>query len=186
MVLNTQYLFFISIGIVLLAVFISKYIQLSKNRNQIENAISTLNTLLNERSDLILDLLDFAEQRMSLAHDLIEKITVLSTANLCLEETLENEGSVAVKNVFVEAEKYPELKYNTILSHFEYTWDDLEGKISSKRFYIDQLVAAHNNSIVIFPTAFVSKLLGFNRFDWLPVSKQLKKNLNPEPFLKNN
>ncbi|NOQ71514.1 MAG: hypothetical protein GQ574_05910 [Crocinitomix sp.] len=180
MVLNTQYLFFISIGIVLLAALISKYIRLLKNRNQIENAISSLDALFIERTDLILDLLDFSEQRMNLEKDLIEKIKGLSTASSSVEETLENEGVVAVKNIFIQAEKYPELKYNTMLSHFEYTWDDLRGDISSKRLYIDGLVAAHNNSIVTFPNVFVSKLLGFNHFDWLPVSKQLQKNLNPE------
>jgi len=72
---------YIILGIigVLIVYFISVYNRITKSRNQIENAISSLDASYIKRSDLIPNLVATVKQYMSYEESTLEKITAMRT-----------------------------------------------------------------------------------------------------------
>ncbi len=152
--------------IALLYLFISKYNQLNRDRNQIENAISSLDAIFIKRADLIPNLVSVVKQYMKFEEGTLEKITALRNQGSNANQAIEQAGNDAMKNLMIQVENYPELKANTQFTNLQYSWNEVEEQISAGRRYISSSITVYNNSITTFPSNVVANVFSFKMYEW--------------------
>ena len=164
--------------VILIAIFISQYNGLAKNRNQIENAISSLDAIFIKRAELIPNLVEVVKRYMTFEEDTLEKITAMRTSNHKLNEHTENVGKQAVKSIMLQLENYPDLKADSQFTNLQYSWNEVEEQISAGRRYISASVTNYNNSIDTFPGNIIARFFGFKAYEWQYASEEKKKEIN--------
>ena len=106
--------------VVLLLLYIAGVFNgISKRRNQIENAISSLDALFIQRAELIPNLIETAKQYMAFEKETLTKIAELRKP-INLSDITESDNpyagtdstGVALKAFMLQAEAYPELESN--------------------------------------------------------------------------
>lgn len=165
----TQYII-IGIVVILLIYFINLYNRLSTRKNQIQNAISSLDSLFIQRADLIPNLIVTIKQYVAFEKETFEKITALRqkavptpSENPYLQS---EEGSSSLKQIMIQVENYPELKSSQQFSQLQYAFNDCEEQIAAGRRYLSASITDYNDSIVMFPSNIIGKIFGFNSYKW--------------------
>lgn len=171
---------YIIVGVVvlILIIIISAFNSLSTRKNQIQNAISSLDALFMQRADLIPNLVATVKQYMTFEQDILEKITKLRTK--VVATATENpymqseEASAALKQLLVQVENYPELKANTQFSQLNYAFMDCEEQIAAGRRYLSASITSYNDGVVIFPNNIIANICGFKKYEWVYATEQQK------------
>jgi len=166
------------IGLIIL--FISKYNELNRNRNQIENSISSLDAIFIKRNDLIPNLVVVVKQYMNFEESTLEKITAMRNQNSTSNQNVELEGNQAMKNLMIQVENYPDLKANTQFTELQHSWNEVEEQISGGRRYVSSSITVYNNSITTFPSNIVGKITGFKMYEWQFATESQKKSVNAD------
>lgn len=166
---TTQYII-IGVGVVFLLYIISLYNKLSTKKNQIQNAISSLDALFIQRADLIPNLIATVKQYVTFEKETLEKITELrKPANPTKDENpyvKQEEGSSTLKQIMVQVENYPELKANQQFNQLQHAFKDCEEQIAAGRRFLSASITDYNDSIVVFPSNQVAKVFGFKKYEW--------------------
>ena len=145
----------IAVGVLLLIFVIAAFNSLSKRRNQIENAISSLDALFIQRSDLIPNLIATTKEYMAYEQDTLRQITELRRP---VQPTLaENpylqpdEASTTIRNIMLQAEAYPELRANSQFVQLQHALSDCEEQLAAGRRYLSASITDYNDRIVRIP-----------------------------------
>lgn len=169
---------YIIIGVtaLLLIIIIGAFNSLSTRKNQIQNAISSLDALFIQRADLIPNLVATVKQYMTFEQDILEKITAMRTkvvATAAENPYLQSdEVSATLKQLLVQVENYPELKANTQFSQLNYAFIDCEEQIAAGRRYLSTSITSYNDAVVIFPNNIIAGMCGFKRYEWVYATEQ--------------
>lgn len=163
---------YILLGLVILTIFttITLFNKLSLKRNQIENAISSLDALFIQRADLIPNLITTVRQYVTFEKEVLEKITKLRRPTQPTKE--ENpylqpeESSTTLKQIMVQVENYPELKANEQFNHLQNTFNECEAQISAGRRFLSASITDYNDSIITFPSNIIAKIFKFDKYQW--------------------
>lgn len=182
---------YIIIGVVVLILLyiIMLYNQLSTKKNQIQNAISSLDALFIQRADLIPNLIATVKQYVAFEKETLEKITALrKPANPTKSENpylQSEEGSSSLKQIMVQVENYPELKASQQFSQLQYSFNECEEQISAGRRFLSASITDYNDSVVVFPSNVLAKTFGFNTQKWEYATENQRSNPNAEELFKN-
>lgn len=180
----TPFLIIIAVCVIVVGILISKFNALSKNKNQIENSISSLDAIFIKRADLIPNLVTLVKKYMTFEEGALEKITAMRTVNSKSSTQLEKEGNDAMKSLMVQVENYPDLKASSQFSNLQYSWNEIEEQISAGRRYVSSSITVYNNSITTFPSNIVSNLFGFKQYDWQYATEEKRQSLDTEALFK--
>ena len=156
--------FLIVAGVILL-IIVFMYNTLISKKNQVENIFAGLDAVLKKRYDLLPNLVASVKEYMVHEQITLEKMTELRskaiTRTLDSRETiaLDKQISSMLGNLMVAAENYPTLKANENFLHLQGTLGELEEQISAARRAYNQSVTDYNNSIEMFPTNFMAKVM---------------------------
>ncbi|MEC4113991.1 LemA family protein [Myroides pelagicus] len=167
---------------------VSAYNSLAKRKNQIQNAISSLDALFMQRADLIPNLVATVKKYMSFEQDLLEKITSLRSQ--VVATAVDNpylnpeEASAALKQLLVQVENYPELKSNAQFSQLNYAFMDCEEQIAAGRRFLSASITSYNNAVVVFPSNLIANLFGFKKYEWVYATEEQKAAPNAADLLK--
>ncbi|WP_074408434.1 LemA family protein [Aquimarina megaterium] len=175
---------YITICIVLFLIigFIISYNTISTRRNQIENAISSLDALFIKRYDLIPNLVNVVKEYMDFEEETLKKITAMRT--LPNDSIKESEASNLLKGLMVQVENYPELKANTQFTNLQFSLNEVEEQISAGRRYISTSITDYNNAIVIFPSNIVASITGFKNYEWHYANKTQQTSIDTKTLFK--
>lgn len=174
---------FIIIIFVPVVFVISSYNALNRKRNQIQNAVSSLDALFIKRSDLIPNLVTVLKQYTNYEKDVLEKITQLRQIKTP-EYAANNESSQLMKQIMIQAENYPELKANTQFSNLQYNWTESEEQIAAGRRYLSASITDYNNSISTFPGNVIGNKFGFEKHQWEMATEVQRQNVSAEDLFK--
>lgn len=160
----------IIVGIVIVVAIIGAVAGIYNNmvtlRNRIDNAWQNIDTQLQRRNDLILNLVETVKGYAS--HEKQTLDAVIRARNSAVsastpEQKMEANDVLtgALRQLFAVAEAYPELKANANFSQLQGTLEDTENKVSYARQSYNDCVLNYNNAIQTFPSNIFAGIFQF-------------------------
>lgn len=145
---------------------ISTYNSIINTKNTANEAFSAIDTVLQNRYNLIPNLVELVKQYMAHEAGLINKVSemrsqLLSNTNKASKERFaeENELQAGMKSIFAIAENYPDLKASNNFLELQTQWAELEDRLQWARRGYNSAVKLLNNSKEMFPSNIVAKMM---------------------------
>lgn len=146
------------------------YASIIARRNKVNEAMSSVDVHLNQRHDLIPNIVELAGSFMEHERELLTEVTRLreearrptgSTARE-LGKRFEVEGELGqrVGQLLVSMEAYPQLESDRPLIEAQQTWTETEAQITAARRFYNAAVNQLNNAIQIFPGPIIAAIAG--------------------------
>lgn len=167
--MSTSTILLIAIGVAALLIIIgliSVFNELAKERILTQEGSSGVGTCLQERNDLIPNLVEtvkgYAGHENNTLIEVVKWRNQSAAATTVDEQTVANKGlNQALFNMLSLTENYPELKADT---HFQEMMGQLariEEKINDSRRYYNGTVREYNQSLAVFPKNIVAGMFGY-------------------------
>ena len=138
------------------------YAKIIRNKNQVYEALAGIDVQLENRSNLIPNILNIAKKFMEHERDLISSVTELRTQ--CAVDYDSNDAKAVKEHIelasaltsemgklMISVEAYPELKSDQTMQQAQLSYNEVETKIAAARRFYNSAVSQLNNSIEIFP-----------------------------------
>jgi len=169
---------YILLGIIVLLILtiILIYNHLVKMDIRCKNAWSQIDNQLKRRHDLIPNLIEVTKGYAKHESETLEKVTAMRTGNT-LSEIAENSELVSknLKDLFMVAEGYPDLKANTNFIQLQRELTETEDRISLSRQIYNDTVLTYNNKVQMVPSNIVAGMFGFKKGIFFEASEADKK-----------
>jgi len=186
-----MYLIPVIIIVVLLLIVVGLYNSLINRKNQVENAFGTIDAMLKKRFDLIPNLVETVKQYMGYEKDTLTKIvelrnTVQQNPNMPNQERIgiENQITGLLSGIRVAVENYPELKANQNFLQLQAAWNEIEEQLSAARRTYNAAVTSYNNSVEMFPTNIMARMMNYDRKEVLKIEEAERKNVSAKDLFK--
>ncbi|MEH1944658.1 MAG: LemA family protein [Nostoc sp.] len=181
-----MFIYIIVLIFVLLIIFASLYNSLIQKKNQVHNAFSTVDVILQKRSDLIPRLVTLAQMYMQFEQKILIEISRLrstvTSKNLSDNSrvSVENQISRMLSKIIVLLEAYPELKTNDHFIQLQYSLSEVEEQLSAARRFYNSAVTEYNNAVEMFPTNIIASLIKYKSKLQFQANTQARNNVNIE------
>lgn len=146
------------------------YVAIITRRNKVREALSSVDVHLNQRHDLIPNIVSLAGRFMEHERALLAEVTQLreaarqatpaTPAEVSKRFALEGELGQRVGQLLVSMEAYPELKSDRPVMEAQQTWTEIEAQITASRRFYNAAVNQLNNAIQIFPGQIIAGIAG--------------------------
>jgi len=146
------------------------YASIIARRNKVNEAMSSVDVHLNQRHDLIPNIVKLAGRFMEHERELLTEVTRLReearrpTGSTAREvgKRFEVEGELGqrVGQLLVSMEAYPQLESDRPLIEAQQTWTETEAQITAARRFYNAAVNQLNNAIQIFPGPIIAAIAG--------------------------
>ena len=171
----------IIILIILVFVVLKQYNKLIKQKNLVKQAKSGIDIYLNQRFDLIPNLVECVKAYSKHEKELLENVIKLRTQcienkNLKLAEELNNN----VNKIIAIAEEYPELKASEQFLNLQNNLSKLESQLQAARRKYNNEVTDYNTLINTVPTNILAKIFNFKEADLFTIEEYKKDNIDIE------
>jgi LemA protein len=175
------------LGLIILIAVIGFYLwfiynDLVTSKLRIKESWSQIDVQLKRRSDLIPNLIEsvkgYAKHEKTLLEDITKARTTLMDAKGIKEKAAANnqlEGTL--KSLFAVAENYPQLKANENFLELQKELTDTEDKVAYSRQFYNTSVMEYNTKIIVIPTVFIAKNLGFKEEEFFTTSEEDRKEV---------
>ena len=178
-------LIYIVLGLfVLVAVLvIATYNSLIAKRNDVKSSYSSIDVQLNQRYDLIPNLVASVKAYFEHEKGTLEQIVKLrenamSASTAVAKFNLNNELSSAIKGLNVQIENYPDLKASANVVNLQNALKDCEEQISAARRAYNSAVTSYNNACETFPSNIIANMFNFKKADFYEAVAEHKSNPN--------
>ncbi|MDZ8035369.1 MULTISPECIES: LemA family protein [unclassified Nostoc] len=157
-----MFTFIISLIIFILIIFIILYNSLIQKKNQVDNAFSTVDVILQKRSDLIPRLVTLAQIYMQFEQKTLIEISrlrsTITSKNLSNNSrvAVEDQISIMLSKIILIVEAYPELKINDYFIQLQYLLSEVEEQLSAARRFYNYAVTKYNNAVEMFTTNIIT------------------------------
>lgn len=158
------------------------YNKLIKLENQVKEGWSGVEVQLKRRYDLIPNLVEAVKGYQIYEKSTLEKITLLRSQSQGLEEIserapLEGQLSKIIKNLFILAENYPELKAGEQFLNLQKNLVEVEDSLQNARRYYNGAVRIYNTFFQSFPINLIAPIFGFKRKDFFDAPEWEEKEV---------
>jgi LemA protein len=146
------------------------YATIIARRNKVNEAMSSVDVHLNQRHDLIPNIVKLADRFMQHERDLLTEVTRLreearrptGSTPQDVGKRFEVEGQLGqrVGQLLVSMEAYPQLKSDVPLLEAQRTWTETEAQITAARRFYNAAVNQLNNAVQIFPGPVIAAIAG--------------------------
>jgi LemA protein len=146
------------------------YATIVARRNKVAEALASVDVHLNQRHDLVPNIVKLAQRFMEHERGLIEEVTRLraqasrppagAPGEVGERFALEGELARKVGQLLVTMEAYPQLKSDQTMIEAQRTWTEVEAQITAARRFYNAAVNGLNNAIQIFPGQLLAGLAG--------------------------
>ena len=168
-------IFFIIVLIIVLGI----YNNLIKARNKVKQAKSGIDVYLNQRFDLIPNLVECVKQYTKYEKEVFTEITELR--ELYLKDSTNFKSAEKINNKMNEivalAENYPELKANEQYLNLQKNLTKLESQLQAARRIYNMEITDYNNKIQTVPSNIVAKLFRFKNAELFQIEEYKKENI---------
>ena len=168
----------LGIIVILIIAIILIYNHLVKMNIRCENAWSQIDNQLKRRADLIPNLIEVTKGYAKHESETLAKVTEMRSGNT-LSEIAKNSEEVSknLKDLFMVAENYPDLKANQLFLNLQIELTGTEDKIAFARQFYNDSVQQYNTAIQIFPNNVLASILKYKEREYFKVSEEDKKNV---------
>ncbi len=164
--------------VIILLVILSKYNKLVKQKNSVKQAQSGIDVYLNQRFDLIPNLVECVKGYAKHEEQVLEKITQLrakysKSKDLKEAEKLNN----GINQIIAVAEQYPELKASEQFLNLQKSLSKMESQLQAARRIYNNEVTAYNTTINTVPTNIIAKMFNFKEAELFTIEDYKKENI---------
>ena len=166
------------IVIIVLIVFI-QYNSITKLKMKVKQSKSGIDVYLQQRFDLIPNLVQVVKGYMNYEKETLEKIMELrtkynETKDLKTSETLNNQ----LNNIIAVAENYPELKASEQFLNLQKNLSKIESQLQAARRIYNAEVTNYNDKVTLVPSNIVAKMFGFQEEKLFEIEDYKRENIN--------
>lgn len=179
--------------IVLLAVvIIIMYNGLVKAKTRVDETLKQIDVRLQNRYDLLPDLIQAVEKATSTDEDIQTKIaevrsasetarnTPLTTTNAKQRAEVDQNLSNALSGLKVSVEAYPELRSQEAIQNFMSQNENIEERIAAARQIYNSTVREYNEKIRVIPTNIIASMTGFKEAEYFEAKEEASQDISPE------
>lgn len=172
------------IVIVVIAFFlIMIYNNLASKRILVREAWSGIGTFLQQRNDLIPNLVEtvkgYAVHESTTLENVVKwRNKAVSATSASDKMEASNKMNEALVDFFAVAEQYPDLKANSNFLSLQSDLKEMEVSINQSRRYYNGAVRNFNQAVAVFPSNIIAGMFGFNAepfFEEEPGSRAIPK-----------
>lgn len=172
-------LILIIIAIILITILVL-YNNLVKARNQVKQAESGIDVYLNQRFDLIPNLVECVKAYSKHEKEIFTEIANLRTSYMTQPKNIKNAENLNNKmnQLIAVAENYPELKASEQYLNLQKTLTKLESQLQAARRIYNAEVTNYNNKISVIPSNLIAGLFGFKEAKLFEIEEYKRENIN--------
>ena len=165
---------------VLLIIVLVLYNNLVKARNKVKQAESGIDVYLNQRFDLIPNLVECVKGYSKHEQSIFTEIANLRSAYMKQPSDIKSAENLNNKmnELIVVAENYPELKASEQYLNLQRNLTKLESQLQAARRIYNNEVTTYNNKIAVVPSNIVAGLFGFKKAKLFEIEDYKKENIN--------
>ena len=174
-----MYYLLIIILIILICIGII-YNLLVKQKNKVDQAESNIDVYLNQRFDLIPNLLECVKEYSKYESEVLEKITTLRSDYMNNKNNLQTKSNLNkdFNNILGTIENYPELKASEQFLNLQRNLSKMESQLQAARRIYNNEATLYNTKIAVFPLNIVAGLFGFKRKLLFEIEQGKEENIN--------
>lgn len=167
----------VAIGLAVGIWWVSTFNKLTRQRNDVKEAYSTMDVYMKKRYDLVPNLVEtvkgFAKHEKETLTNVMQARNAAMNAG-STKQKIEGENALTqtLSRLFAVAENYPDLKANQNFVELQKQLTSLENDIAQSRKYYNGCVKIFNTKIEVFPTNLIAGKFKFEKFDLFEVDKQ--------------
>ena len=153
--------FFIILAIIIIFI-IFMFNSVITLKQHVDRAKSLIDVYLQQRFDLIPNLVNVTKEYINYESNILEKITELRglyTKNK--DENAKNELNSQYKTIMLVSENYPQLKSSEQFLNLQKSLIKIESQLQAARRIYNNDVTKYNTKIATFPNNFIAKLFNF-------------------------
>ncbi len=163
--------------IVIILYAIIAYNNLTRKRNNVDNAFGSIDAMLKKRFDLIPNLVATIQQYADHEKATFTQITALRTKSydqLGESEKAEFDRTfnAARRSFFMVAENYPQLRASENFMHLQRALNETEEQLSASRRTYNAAVTDYNNAVMTFPSSIVANIFSFTKKEVLTIPEE--------------
>lgn len=164
--------------VIILLIILGQYNKLVRQKNSVKQAQSGIDVYLNQRFDLIPNLVECVKGYAKHESEVLEKITQLRTEyrkskNLKEAEKLNN----GINQLIAVAEQYPELKASEQFLNLQKNLSKMESQLQAARRIYNNEVTVYNTAINTVPTNIIAKMFNFKEAELFTIADYKKENI---------
>lgn len=165
--------------IIILIIILVIYNNLIKSRNRVKQAKSGIDVYLNQRFDLIPNLVECVKQYSEYEKGVFAEITELRVSYLKDSTNLKSAEKINNKmnEIVALAENYPELKASEQYLNLQKNLTKLESQLQAARRIYNMEVTNYNNKTETVPLNIVAKLFGFKKAELFQIEEYKRENV---------
>lgn len=169
----------IILTLAIIIIVLINYNSLIKLRNKVRQSESVIDVYLNQRFDLIPNLVECVKGYNKHEKELLENITKMRTAynenkNLKKAQELNNN----LNKLMLVAENYPDLKANEQFLNLQKNLTKMESQLQAARRIYNVDVTKYNTKIGVVPTNIIAKIFGFKEAELFKLEELKKENID--------
>jgi len=163
----------------LLIIVLNIYNKLVQLRNKVKQAKSGIDVYLNQRFDLIPNLVECVKAYSKYENLLFENIGKLRTLyNQTKDFEKANQLNNSLYQILAIAENYPDLKASEQFLNLQKNLVKLESQLQAARRIYNNDVTIYNTKIQTVPTNIVATLFGFKQAELFQIEEYKKENIS--------
>lgn len=168
----------IIIAIIIISI-IKRYNKMIKLQNKVKSSESGIDIYLNQRFDLIPNLVEcvkgYTKHEKELLENIVEQRTSYSqNKNLKIASELNN----SINRIIAVAENYPELKASEQFLNLQNNLVKMESQLQAARRIYNIDVQKYNSTIQTVPNNIVAGMFGFKERDFFQIEEYKKDNIS--------
>lgn len=159
--------------------FLVKYNLFIRKSNKIKESEAQIDVLLNQRFDLIPNIIECVKGYTKHESSTLKKLTDLRTSYNKNEFSIEETEKVDknFNNIMLLAEAYPDLKANTQFLDLQNTLKEIENKLSYARSNYNNVVTSYNNLVESIPSNIIAKIFVFEKKELFKLDIDKKEDI---------
>lgn len=175
-----MYIFLIILAIIAIVILV-KYNKIIKLRNKVNQSKSGIDVYLNQRFDLIPNLVEcvkgYAKHEMKVFEEIAKLRTQYNQSkNLDDASKLNN----TLNSILAIAENYPELKASEQFLNLQRNLVKIESQLQAARRIYNNDVTNYNTKIQTVPNNVIAGLFGFKEMELFQIEEYKRENINVE------
>ena len=164
---------------IVLFIILIKYNEIIAQKNKVKQAKSGIDIYLNQRFDLIPNLVECVKEYSKHEKDLIENITktrseYIVNKSLRKAEKLNNN----MNKLVAVAENYPELKASEQYLNLQKNLTKIESQLQAARRIYNSEVTKYNTIILKVPTNIIAHMFNFKEEELFEIEEFKRENIN--------
>lgn len=178
--MNTTMLIILIIVAIIVLIILSKYNKMVRLQNVAKKAKSGIDVYLNQRFDLIPNLVECVKGYAKHEKEIFENITKLRTEYMNGNKNIKKAEKIndGLNKILAIAESYPELKASEQFLNLQKNLSKMESQLQAARRIYNNEVTKYNTNISVVPNNIIAKMFGFKEKELFEIEEYKKENIN--------